>query len=189
MSTEVWKPVCGYEGKYEVSDHGQVRSLDRLDTAGRPVRGRIMKASTGSSGYKQVDLSGTGGAATKHVHRLVLEAFVGACPDGMEACHGDGGAVDNRLANLRWDSRSENMIDRTRHGTDRNVAKQSCARGHDLMPSNLVPSQRRKGWRSCLACNRALAWARHHPEADIQESADKYFAQIARTVIAPHLAA
>jgi hypothetical protein len=51
------------------------------------------------------------------VHRLVLEAFVGPCPAGMEACHNNGVRTDNRLENLRWDTRSANCRDRIRHGT------------------------------------------------------------------------
>jgi hypothetical protein len=52
------------------------------------------------------------------VHRLVLESFVGPCPEGMEACHNDGDVLNNRLSNLRWDTRQSNQFDRYKHGTD-----------------------------------------------------------------------
>lgn len=52
------------------------------------------------------------------VHRLVLEAFVGMCPDRMDAAHGNGNRTDNRLENLRWATRRDNLADRVRHGTD-----------------------------------------------------------------------
>lgn len=50
------------------------------------------------------------------IHRLVLETFVGPCPPGMEACHNNGKEPDNRIVNLRWDTRSNNLRDRVRHG-------------------------------------------------------------------------
>jgi hypothetical protein len=50
------------------------------------------------------------------VHRLVLSAFAGPCPEGMEACHYNGNPADNRLCNLRWDTRKANHADKVRHG-------------------------------------------------------------------------
>lgn len=55
--------------------------------------------------------------STRMVHRLILEAFVGPCPPGMEACHWNGNPTDNRLENLRWDTPQENTNDKYRHGT------------------------------------------------------------------------
>jgi hypothetical protein len=67
------------------------------------------------SGYMQVVLAP--GAKMRCVHRLVLEAFVGPCPAGMEACHSpDPDRANNRLTNLRWDTRRANIADRDRHG-------------------------------------------------------------------------
>ena len=110
---EQWRPVTGYEGLYEVSDQGRVRGLDRFDTRGRHVQGVVLRAhQTGKHKYYAVTLSDSTGRKTRHsVHRLVLEAFVGSCPDGMEACHGEGGWADNRLGNLRWGTKSENCMD------------------------------------------------------------------------------
>ncbi len=54
---------------------------------------------------------------SKHIHRLMLEAFVGVCPEGMEACHNNGNKTDNSLENLRWDTSKNNHIDRRKHGT------------------------------------------------------------------------
>lgn len=70
-----------------------------------------------SSGYLRVDLYRGGRHHWKLIHRLVLEAFIGPCPDGMEACHNNGDRTDNRLENLRWDTRSANQKDAVRHGT------------------------------------------------------------------------
>lgn len=62
------------------------------------------------------------------VHRLVLEAFVGPCPAGMEGCHNNGCPSDNRLQNLRWDTRLANNADKIRHGTSRKGADNNRAK-------------------------------------------------------------
>jgi hypothetical protein len=115
---ERWKPVPGCEGAYEVSDLGRVRSLERRveyrDGRGRRQRGRVLKLLPDGNGYLRANLAG----ATRHVHVLVLEAFDRPRPAGMEACHGPGGKTDNRLSNLRWATRSENLgADKHRDGT------------------------------------------------------------------------
>jgi hypothetical protein len=104
---EVWQPVLGYEGLYEVSDQGRVRSLRS---------GKLMKLSVANTGYLQLALSGKPGRKVWHVHRLVLEAFVGPCPNGMEGCHANGTRTDNQLPNLRWDTRKGNMADAMAQG-------------------------------------------------------------------------
>ena len=64
-----------------------------------------------------VGLSDRGRRGQFRVHRLVLEAFVGPCPEGHEGCHNDGNPLNNRLSNLRWDTPSANNRDKERHGT------------------------------------------------------------------------
>lgn len=112
---EAWLPIVGYEGYYEVSDRGEVRSLSRTivrsDGATRIKIGMIRRQFTNKKGYKLVTLLKNGEPKTRQVHRLVLEAFVGPCPEGMEACHGPGGPGDNRISNLRWDTQKENRRD------------------------------------------------------------------------------
>lgn len=107
-----WRPIPGFPG-YEVSSAGLVRSVDRI-SKGRRYKGRIMKTPPGSAGYPKVQL---GSGNHRHVHSLVLSAFHGDCPAGMEACHNDGDRSNARLENLRWDTRSSNGYDREKHGT------------------------------------------------------------------------
>jgi hypothetical protein len=116
---EIWRPVVGYEGHYEVSDLGNVRSLDREVMAVRngkevtwKLKGKTLSPRRDSSGHLQVNL-GQGG--DKSVHRLVMAAFVGPCPENLEVCHWNGIASDNRLENLRYDTRSANAQDAIRH--------------------------------------------------------------------------
>jgi hypothetical protein len=121
MTQEIWKDVPGYEGQYQVSDHGRVRSLDRVILCAGAVKGiypshkkgRLLRPGPINSGHLSVVL-GRGG--TKLVHQLVLRAFVGPPPDKHEGCHNNGNPADNRLENLRWGTRRENIKDKTSHG-------------------------------------------------------------------------
>ena len=78
---------------------------------------RVLRPSIDKDAYLRVQLWMKGRAYSRFVHRLVLEAFVGPCPLGMECCHNNGNASDNRLENLRWDSHKANCCDTVRHGT------------------------------------------------------------------------
>ena len=107
---EEWRPIAGYEGVYEVSDQGRVRSLDRLVRANSGWRSTGIRYFTPSpSGknrkYKKVLLRNP--KKQYLVHRLVLEAFVGPRPDNCEARHLDGDPSNNRLDNLAWGTKAE----------------------------------------------------------------------------------
>lgn len=129
---ETWRPVRGFEDRYEVSDHGRVRSVDRLlKCRGDGVvrhRGRIL-SQTASNGYPRVALGVGGGDSVRaRVHVLVLEAFVGPRPEGMEARHLDGDRTNNRVGNLRWSDHLTNMRDKADHGTVARGEAQGSAR-------------------------------------------------------------
>jgi len=118
---EVWKLVPGYDGKYEVSNQGQIRSYHY-----RP-EGCILRPGRVPSGHLSVQL---GRRNTQRVHKLVLLAFVGAAPDKHECLHMNGNPADNRLSNLRWGTRSENMKDAYAHGArDREKNRAVLAKG------------------------------------------------------------
>ena len=112
--TEIWKPVVGHEGAYEVSDLGRVRSLDRrvrlvtlqAGETTRLVKERVLRPGPTRSGHVSVAI---GKGNSRLVHRLVLEAFVGPCPDGCEVLHLNHDPADNRLVNLKYGTRSENL--------------------------------------------------------------------------------
>lgn len=175
--SEQWKPVVGWEGLYEVSDHGRVRSLDRATCKGQR-KGQVLRPFPLDTGHLRVRLSRGGASAGPLIHRLVLEAFLGPCPAGMEGCHGDGNPTNNHVDNLRWATRSENQLDSVAHGTHQFARRTHCPRGHRLAAPNLIPSDWAKGRRSCLACSRARSIARNHGEPVTQELADAYYRDI-----------
>lgn len=117
---ETWKPIPGYEGIYEASDLGRVRSLDRVTVASNGVsrkwKGRVLKQNKNGSGYLQVVLSKPGGVNNLFVHRLVFMAFNGEIQSGRDICHCDGDKHNNRSGNLRSDTRAGNMKDAIKHG-------------------------------------------------------------------------
>lgn len=118
--TENWRPVVGYAGFYEVSDLGNVRSLDRVDARGMLRKGRVLKSrvDTKGAGYRYTNLSLCGVPTKVNVHVLVLEAFIGLRPsDRHDACHDDGRRDNPALGNLRWDTKAGNWTDKWRHGT------------------------------------------------------------------------
>lgn len=181
MEDEEWKPVVGYEGRYEVSSTGLVKSLGRKDGAGRLRKGRLLRQVVKDSGHMRVALyDGSGNQKKLYVHTLVMEAFVGERPEGMEVCHNNGTPDDNRLENLRWDTRSENMIDVIRHGRNPQLNKTECPRGHALVAPNLRRYELTIGERKCLACRRAQGWLEKngHMKKFMDEIADEYYKSI-----------
>lgn len=124
---ERWKDIVGYEGLYQVSNLGQIRSLDRVVPHKRngtiTLKGQILSpylhVRYGVLIELGVNLCKGGRGTTKTVHRIVLEAWVGPCPDGLEGCHNDGNAANNALSNLRWDTHANNELDKRKHGTHR----------------------------------------------------------------------
>ncbi len=126
MSVEMWKAVVGFEGAYEVSDAGRVRSIDRETTfrgVRRAVKGRVLAPLRHTGGYLRVSLWRDGAHYNRFIHALVLEAFVGPRPPRMEGAHGPGGQADNSLTNLRWATPKENQADRELHGVGRRGVK------------------------------------------------------------------
>lgn len=120
MNNEVWKQIPGYEGSYEASSAGRIKSVDRIVGGGSGPRvfpGRIRKQSVGGHGYRVVSLSLAGKVKVYCVHALVLMAFFGMPLDGQEACHKNGNREENSSENLRWGTRLSNIQDKKIHGT------------------------------------------------------------------------
>ena len=113
---EIWKPVPGYEGFYEVSSLGRIRGVDRViirkDGKKYTVKETILSPSKrGYDGYFDVSLRREGQQKTHKIHRLVMLAFVGEPPEGKyEVDHKDGDPENNRLSNLEYVSKKENYM-------------------------------------------------------------------------------
>lgn len=128
---EQWRAVVGFEGQYEVSDQGRVRSLDRVENWRRLVnglpfegprrfKGKILTATPKAAGHLHVAL---GRGNRFYVHHLVLTAFVGPQPTGQECRHWDDCPANNALSNLQWGTRAENLAD-----FERNYGRRQCQR-------------------------------------------------------------
>lgn len=119
--TEQWKDVPQYEGFYQVSDHGRVKSVRRTSVhkngARKIVKGQLLRCSPGNHGYPCCSLYKAGNRSVWLVHRLVMLTFVGPCPEGLEVAHNDGDRTNPRLDNLRYDTRAGNSSDKKKHGT------------------------------------------------------------------------
>lgn len=148
-----WRAIPGYEGYYEVSDDGQVRTLPRTDIRGVQVKTRTRALNPNASGYPSLALAKDGSKWFIPVHRLVMLAFIGPCPDGHEVLHADGTRTNNNLSNLSYGTRTDNVRDSLRHGTNVNANKTHCKRGHELNSVNAYSSKGKKK-RDCRVCRR-----------------------------------
>lgn len=164
---EHWLPIPGYEGHYEVSNHGRVRSLDRKITFANGVsqwrQGKTLKPDVTRTGYHQVSLQRERKVFRWTIHRIVMLAFAGPCPDGQEVCHENGDRSDNRLANLRYDTHSNNQKDQAKHGTNPWAARTECESGHPLSGSNLAMD---RGKRVCRKCRNERAVRNYRSRSD-----------------------
>lgn len=152
---EEWRDIVGYEGAYEVSDHGTVRSVDRVSTDGSKRRGKILKPWDIGSGHLAVSLYRGSKRAHRQVHRLVCEAFHGPAPAGKPfVLHWDDVSDNNHASNLRWGTAKENGEDsrRNERRTYLFAEKEHCTHGHELSEENSFyrPNRRNRECRQCM---------------------------------------
>lgn len=159
LSEPAWLPIRGFEGLYEISNRGGVRSLDRRILRRNGVwttyHGKELKPyPLGTSDHLCVDLRKDGCRYPLLVHRLVLEHFVGLAPQGSsQALHWDDDATNNCVSNLRWGDFSDNLHDRVRNGKHHNANKTHCPQRHEYTPENTY--RYKDGRRECWICKRA----------------------------------
>lgn len=128
MVNEIWKKVEGYENIYEVSNHGNIQSIDHfvVGKKSRTQKGRVLSVSISTKGYHQVSLSLLGRRFHTGVHRLVAKAFL-ANPDNKEQVnHKDGNKSNNHVSNLEWATNQENII----HAYKNNLVKLNYGEKH-----------------------------------------------------------
>lgn len=113
VDIEEWRDVPSADG-YQVSNHGRVRSFRRPGSSRRHSEARLLATPLQSAGYPHVTLHASGRRVGRTVHSLVMEAFVGICPNGQLICHEDGDFSNCRLDNLRYDTQRSNRADMIR---------------------------------------------------------------------------
>lgn len=107
---EKWKQIQGYEGFYEISNFGNVRSIDRVTNNGKRLKGKIIKPSKTTNGYLMTRLCRDGRAIAYQIHRLVAIHFVENPYNKPIVNHNDGDKTNNRYDNLTWSTSSENTL-------------------------------------------------------------------------------
>lgn len=133
-ATEEWRQVPGFEGYYEVSSLGRVKSVGRVVMMGNGVRKTIKElilTPTPAACYLAVALWRDNKIKTCKIHTLVALAFIGPRPGGMEVAHWNGDGRDNRVNNLRYATPAQNTLDKLRHDT--------IARGENVGGARLTP--------------------------------------------------
>lgn len=158
--TEEWRPIIGWEGFYEVSNLGRVRSVTRTvrvhckDKADheRTYIGNVLMGGVLPSGHRFVNLRRPGMRAARSmlVHQIVAEAFISARPHGLEVRHFDGDPSNNDVTNLRWGTRSEQRLDDVRNGVHFQARKAHCPKNHPYDGENTYRPP--TGGRECRAC-------------------------------------
>lgn len=157
--TEEWRAIVGWEGFYEVSSEGRVRSLARIvnrKSSPMKIRPKLLKPVLKNGRHLSVQLRDTsqGRTRTEYVHHLVARAFL-PNPEGYPVVrHWDDDAFNNSVRNLRWGTSSDNAWDKVRNGRHHNTQKTHCPSGHPYRGNNLLVSTRRDGskFRMCREC-------------------------------------
>ena len=106
---EIWKDILNYEGLYQVSNYGNVKSLNRINRNGKTVHEKILSQAKSTSGYLQVNLSKDNKVKIFQVHRLVAVAFIDNPDNKPQVDHIDNNKHNNHVENLRWVTGKENM--------------------------------------------------------------------------------
>ena len=113
---EVWKDINGFEGRYQISNFGRVKSLGHNDRLNRRFKEIVLKQAINAGGYRCVRIYKDGLNYTKKIHRLVSEAFIPTVPGKTIINHKDGNKLNNSIENLEWCTYGENMSHAIRTG-------------------------------------------------------------------------
>ena len=150
---EEWRPVVGYEGLYEVSNTGRVRSLDRYDSRNCFRKGKVLSLFKDRYGYLSVVLSCNGKYKTTTVHRLVAQAFI-LNPDNLpQVNHRDEDKINNNVENLEWCTAKYNNT----YGT-----RQDRVRNSRIKNGTYTGLRREEYWKNYYEKNREKIREYHH---------------------------
>ncbi len=183
---EVWRNIADFVGFYQVSSYGRIKALARIifKDNGRHVclKTRIKKLAKGLHGHLSIALYKHSIVKTYYIHRLVLEAFVGSCPDGCEASHLDGNPKNNHHENLCWETHAENMQRTYEHGTSSKGRTIPKLQGENNGSSKFTDEQVLEMHRMYLTGQHTLIEIAHKFGADMS-----YIADIVNGVVRKHL--
>ena len=180
MSTETWLPVPGFEGLYEASSHGRVRSLDRVivkkDGSEQLYRGRLLKGSRVHDGKRIVVKLGRDGVIHQFTRsQIVAETFIGTIAKDENVIHINGIGDDDRVDNLRIGSKKDVVQKSIELGTHYSVNKNHhnrkkthCPRGHELQDPNLSQYWLKQGIRDCRACRQTQSHVQRNSEDKVR---------------------
>ncbi|MEK5104348.1 NUMOD4 domain-containing protein [Cytobacillus sp. FSL M8-0252] len=138
---EIWKNVTGFEGLYQVSNIGRVKSLgryrERKDGLLIKVKEKVLMVRTDSKGYEKVDLTKGGKRKTVLVHRVVAQAFIPNSNNKPQVNHKDGNKKNNKVSNLEWNTISENI----KHAHETGLINSSLLKGEENINAKLSEMQ------------------------------------------------
>lgn len=162
-TSEEWRDVVGWEGFYEVSNLGEVRSVSGIrvnphTSRSYRVTGKILIGRVNRGGYRQVLLAHSQNVFTRTVHKLVAEAFLPNPNNHPMVLHGPNGKLDNSTGNLRWGTAAENAADSVQDGTHPEARKTHCPHGHPYDKRNTLMNS---GHRKCRQCVRTRSATRY----------------------------
>lgn len=151
-TNDIWRDIDGFPG-YRVQRDGTVWSCWQKPWPAAPAEitkhWRKLKAGPDAYGYPVVTLCRDGKKHHRKVHRLILQAFIGSCPDKQEACHNDGNRANNNLSNLRWASHKDNLSDQELHGT-KNIGERNGSAKLTIEKVKAIREQHASGVRQSL---------------------------------------
>ena len=140
--TEIWKPIKGYDGLYEVSNYGSIRSVDRITCNGKKLKSKVFSTKA-KENYITCRLSKNGKVKSFRIHVLVAETFIPNPENKPCVNHIDGNKQNNRVENLEWVSYSENMKHAYKKGLVKNINRKLTKEDIDYIVTQ-------KGKKSCL---------------------------------------